>query len=180
MEFSLTDTTVASKPVTMPASPKFCVSGARVIGGIIASLLARCGATVSLAARGRALAALRRDGLRVVINGQTLSASVRVSEDPSEFGVQDNVIIALAHFAGIFGHYKNSPDCPLPRPPINSQKLRGEIPRTEQYHVATASFAHCQNFSAAGLSFPLSAARPIEIGFGSGVRCKTLTRGPKL
>ena len=78
----------------MPISPKFCIFGAGAIGGIIAGLLARCGATVSLVARGRTLAALKRDGLRVVINGQTLSASVQVSEDPSELGVQDYVIIA--------------------------------------------------------------------------------------
>jgi hypothetical protein len=46
--------------------------------------------------------------------------------------------------------------------------------------AAAASFAHCQNFSAAGLSRPFDAAMPIEIGFGSGVRRKSFTRFPKL
>jgi hypothetical protein len=43
-----------------------------------------------------------------------------------------------------------------------------------------ASLAHCQNFSAAGLSRPFAPTMPTEIGFGSGVMCKTFTRFPKL
>jgi hypothetical protein len=45
---------------------------------------------------------------------------------------------------------------------------------------AAASLAHSQNFSAAGLSRPFSATMPTEIGFGSGVMCKSFTRFPKL
>ena len=53
--------------------------------------------------------------------------------------------------------------------------------RTRQHHLADAAcFAHCQNFSAAGLSFPFGATMPTENGFGSGVRCKNFTRFPKL
>src|SRR5690242_15811705 len=48
------------------------------------------------------------------------------------------------------------------------------------YFFDAASWAHCQNFSADGLSFPLSATMPIENGFGSGVRCKNFTWLPKL
>ena len=75
-------------------SPKFCVIGAGAIGGTITTLLARCGATVSVVARGQTLTALKRDGLRLIIDGETLRASVRASSDPSELGVQDYVIIA--------------------------------------------------------------------------------------
>ena len=78
----------------MPASPKFCIFGAGAIGGTIAALLTRCGATVSMVARGRTLAALKRDGLRLMIDGKMLQAPVQVSEDPSRLGVQDYVIIA--------------------------------------------------------------------------------------
>ncbi len=78
----------------MPASPKFCIFGAGAIGGTIAALLARCGATVSMVARGRTLAALRRDGLRLMIDGEMVQLPIRASEDPSELGVQDYVIIA--------------------------------------------------------------------------------------
>lgn len=78
----------------MPASPKFCVVGAGAIGGTIATLLARCGATVSVVARGQTLAALNRDGLRLIIDGEMLQAPVQVSTEPSRLGVQDYVIIA--------------------------------------------------------------------------------------
>jgi 2-dehydropantoate 2-reductase len=78
----------------MPASPKFCIVGAGAIGGTIAALLTRCGATVSVVARGRTLTALKRDGLRLIIDGEMLQAPIRASEDPSELGVQDYVIIA--------------------------------------------------------------------------------------
>jgi 2-dehydropantoate 2-reductase len=78
----------------MPASPKFCIYGAGAIGGTIAALLTRCGATVSMVARGRTLAALKRDGLRLIIDGEMLQVPIQVSEDPSELGVQDYVIIA--------------------------------------------------------------------------------------
>ena len=79
----------------MSASPKFCIFGAGAIGGLIATFLARSGATVSAVARGQTLAALNRDGVRLIINGEMLQASIRVSEDPSELGVQDYVIIAV-------------------------------------------------------------------------------------
>ena len=78
-----------------PASPKFCIFGAGAIGGMVATLLARSGATVSVVARGQTLAALNRDGVRLMINGEMLRASLQVSEDPSELGVQDYVIIAV-------------------------------------------------------------------------------------
>ena len=79
----------------MPASPKFCIFGGGAIGGMVATLLARSGATVSVVARGQTLAALNRGGLRLIINGEMLQASVQVSADPSELGVLDYVIIAV-------------------------------------------------------------------------------------
>jgi 2-dehydropantoate 2-reductase len=81
-------------PICM-ASPKFCIIGAGAIGGTIATLLARSGATVNVVARGQTLAALNRDGARLIIDGKTLRAAVHVSEDPFELGVQDYVIIAV-------------------------------------------------------------------------------------
>lgn len=78
----------------MSASPKFCIFGAGAIGGTIAALLARCGATVSMVARGPTLAALKCRGLQLKIDGEVLRTFVQVSEDPAELGVQDYVIIA--------------------------------------------------------------------------------------
>src|SRR3974390_2433517 len=48
------------------------------------------------------------------------------------------------------------------------------------YLLAAASFAHCQNFSAAGLGRLFDAAMPRAIGSGSGLRGKSFTRFPKL
>ena len=44
---------------------------------------------------------------------------------------------------------------------------RGLSFSADDHFCETASFAHNQNFSAAGLSRPFSAAMPTEIGFGS-------------
>src|SRR5437762_13657391 len=49
----------------------------------------------------------------------------------------------------------------------------------DSYFFDAASLAHCQNFSAAGLSRPFVPTMPTENGFGSGVRCKNFTRFPK-
>ena len=79
----------------MATSPKFCIIGAGAIGGMIATLLARSGATVSVLARGQTLAAVKREGLRLVLDGEMLQARVEASDDPAELGVQDYVIIAV-------------------------------------------------------------------------------------
>src|ERR1700744_2370727 len=79
----------------MATSPKFCIVGAGAIGGMIATLLARSGATVSVVARGQTLAAVKRDGLRLVLDGEMLRARVEARADPSGLGVQDYVIIAV-------------------------------------------------------------------------------------
>ena len=47
-----------------------------------------------MVARGRNLAALNRNGLRLIIDGEIVQAPVQASEDPSELGAQDYVIIA--------------------------------------------------------------------------------------
>lgn len=82
-------------PASQPASPKYCIFGAGAIGGTIAAQLARANATVSIVARGETLAAVRKDGLRLLMNGETLRTAVRAVADPAELGPQDYVIIAV-------------------------------------------------------------------------------------
>jgi ketopantoate reductase len=82
-------------PTSQPASPKYCIVGAGAIGGTIAAQLARANATVSIIDRGETVAAIQKDGLRLLINGETLQTSVRASADPAELGPQDYVIIAV-------------------------------------------------------------------------------------
>ena len=79
----------------MRASPKFCIYGAGAIGGMIGTLLARAGATVSVVARSETRAAVKRDGLQLIIDGETLQARVQASADPAELGPQDYLIIAV-------------------------------------------------------------------------------------
>lgn len=58
-------------PTSQPTSPKYCIFGAGAVGGTIAAQLARANATVSIVARGETLAAIQKDGLRLLVNGET-------------------------------------------------------------------------------------------------------------
>ncbi len=79
---------------------KICIYGAGAIGGYLGVLLKRAGADVSLIARGSHLAAIRRDGLKLEIKGETLQAAMPASDTPADLGPQDYVISALkAHQA---------------------------------------------------------------------------------
>jgi 2-dehydropantoate 2-reductase len=57
--------------------------------------LVRAGADVSLVARGAHLAAMRKDGLKLLIDGEERVSHPRCTDDPSELGPQDYVIITL-------------------------------------------------------------------------------------
>jgi 2-dehydropantoate 2-reductase len=74
---------------------KVCVFGAGAIGGHLAVRLARGGADVSVVARGAQLAAIQRNGLKVVTSDGEFDASVRASADPAELGPQDAVLVAV-------------------------------------------------------------------------------------
>jgi 2-dehydropantoate 2-reductase len=74
---------------------KVCIYGAGAIGGYLGVQLARAGADVSLVARGAHLAAMRKDGLRLLIDDEERVAHPRCTDDPSELGPQDYVIVTL-------------------------------------------------------------------------------------
>lgn len=75
---------------------KICVFGAGAIGGYIGAELALAGeAEVTLIARGPHLAAMRENGLKLLIDGEEKVAKVACTDDPSEAGPQDYVIVAL-------------------------------------------------------------------------------------
>jgi 2-dehydropantoate 2-reductase len=74
---------------------KVCVYGAGAIGGYMGVRLAEAGAEVSLVARGAHLAAMRENGLRLLIGDEERVARVRCTDDPAELGPQDYVIVAL-------------------------------------------------------------------------------------
>jgi 2-dehydropantoate 2-reductase len=74
---------------------KVCIYGAGAIGGFLGAKFASAGADVSLVARGAHLAAMRDKGLTLRMNGGEETVRVRTSDDPSELGPQDYVIVAL-------------------------------------------------------------------------------------
>ena len=75
---------------------KICVFGAGAIGGYIGAELALAGeAEVTLIARGPHLAAMRENGLKLLIEGEEKVAKVACTDDPAEAGPQDYVIVAL-------------------------------------------------------------------------------------
>src|SRR5690349_14495747 len=75
---------------------KVCIVGAGAIGGFIGAKLAAAGACqVSAVARGATLSALQRHGWRLQQGGSLLQAPAKVSASPSEFGIQDVLIIAV-------------------------------------------------------------------------------------
>ena len=74
---------------------KVCIVGAGAIGGYMGVQLARAGIDVSLVARGAHLAAMRKHGLRLLIDDQEIAVRVPCTDSPAELGAQDFVIIAL-------------------------------------------------------------------------------------
>jgi 2-dehydropantoate 2-reductase len=74
---------------------KICIYGAGAIGGYMGVQLARAGAEVSLVARGPHLEAMKKNGLKLLIDGEERVEKLNCTDDPKELGPQDYVIIAL-------------------------------------------------------------------------------------
>jgi len=74
---------------------KICIYGAGAIGGYLGVQLARAGADVSLVARGAHLAAMRANGLRLLIGDEQRVVHPHCTDNPAELGPQDFVIICL-------------------------------------------------------------------------------------
>ena len=74
---------------------KICIYGAGAIGGYLAACLDRAGAEVSLVARGPHLAAIQKEGLRLNKGGEISVHDLQASDNPSDLGEQDYIILAL-------------------------------------------------------------------------------------
>jgi 2-dehydropantoate 2-reductase len=74
---------------------KICIYGAGAIGGYLGVQLARAGADISLVARGAHLAAMRANGLKLLIGDEERVLQPRCTDNPSELGQQDFVIVCL-------------------------------------------------------------------------------------
>lgn len=74
---------------------KVCIYGAGAIGGYLGVQLALAGADVSLVARGAHLAAMKANGLKLLIGEEERVVKARCTDNPAELGVQDVVVICL-------------------------------------------------------------------------------------
>lgn len=74
---------------------KICIFGAGAIGGYMGVKLSLAGADVSFIARGPNLAAMKSNGATLLSEGQTQVAIAKYTDDPSEVGPQDYVILSV-------------------------------------------------------------------------------------
>jgi 2-dehydropantoate 2-reductase len=74
---------------------KIAIVGPGAIGGWIGVLLAQAGEDVCAFAHGETLAAIKRDGLKLTIDGNTVAVPMRASDKASDLGKQDLVIVAV-------------------------------------------------------------------------------------
>lgn len=72
---------------------KICVYGAGAIGGHLAGRLAKGGAEVSVVVRGAQLAAIRERGLTVRAADGEMHSRPHASDNPTDLGVQDAVVV---------------------------------------------------------------------------------------
>ncbi|WEH14360.1 2-dehydropantoate 2-reductase [Streptomyces sp. VNUA24] len=74
---------------------KVAVLGAGAIGAYVGAALHRAGADTHLVARGPHLAAMRRDGVRVLSSRGDFTARAHATDDPAEIGPVDFVFLGL-------------------------------------------------------------------------------------
>ena len=74
---------------------RICIYGAGAIGGYLGVQLSLAGHDVTLIARGPHLEAMRANGLKLLIGDEERVAHPRCTDDPSEAGPQDYVIVTL-------------------------------------------------------------------------------------
>src|ERR1700689_2517127 len=74
---------------------KICICGAGAIGGWMGARLAQPGHDIRVIARGSTPFAPRANGVQLVEEGKTTTASVEAAENGAELGPQDIVIVAV-------------------------------------------------------------------------------------
>jgi len=74
---------------------RICVYGAGAIGGYLGAQLALAGEDVTLIARGPHLETMRDNGIKLLIEGEERVARPRCTDDTTEAGEQDYVIVTL-------------------------------------------------------------------------------------
>ena len=88
---------------------KICIYGVGAVGGFIGAQLAHAGHVVNAVAHGATLKALCNHGLRLESDGILFTENVCATDDPTELGVQDLVIVAVKSTALLQVAQKISP-----------------------------------------------------------------------
>ena len=79
-------------------SMKIAIYGAGAIGGHLGAMLSRAGYDVSLIARGPHMEAMRANGLKQIIRDEEFITYPRVTDDPSNLGPQDYVVMSVKSY----------------------------------------------------------------------------------
>ncbi|MGI9261027.1 MAG: 2-dehydropantoate 2-reductase, partial [Woeseiaceae bacterium] len=74
---------------------KICIYGAGAIGAWLGVKLSLAGEDVTLIARGPHLAAMQKNGVKLLMDGKEEVAHPRCFEDPADAGPQDYIIVTL-------------------------------------------------------------------------------------
>jgi len=74
---------------------RICIYGAGAIGAYLGAKLADTGCDITLIARGPHLAAMRKNGLTLIEDGNSSTRAIACTDDPREAGPQDFVIVTL-------------------------------------------------------------------------------------
>lgn len=74
---------------------RIAIFGAGAIGGYLGALLEQAGAEVSLIARGQHLAAMRKEGIRLISEDKEYVARLQCTDNAAELGEQDYVLVCL-------------------------------------------------------------------------------------
>ena len=74
---------------------KICVFGSGAVGGFLAASLARVGLPIQAIARGPQLDAIRRHGLRILLQNDEFTANVAATDRPNDLGPQDLILVAV-------------------------------------------------------------------------------------
>ena len=153
---------------------KVAVLGAGAIGAYVGAALDRGGAEVHLIARGAHLAALRRDGVRVLSPRGDFAAKPHAADDPAEVGDVDYVFLGLkAHSYATCGPLLE----PLLGPETAVVAAQNGIPWW-YFHGLTGHPLEGRRVEAVDPDGAVSAVLDVKRAIGCVVYCSTVIEEP--
>jgi len=153
---------------------KVAVLGAGAIGAYVGAALDRGGAEVHLIARGAHLAALRRDGVRVLSPRGDFAAKPHATDDPAEVGDVDYVFLGLkAHSYATCGPLLE----PLLGPETAVVAAQNGIPWW-YFHGLTGHPLEGRRVEAVDPDGAVSAVLDVKRAIGCVVYCSTVIEEP--